>query len=847
MEAASRLHFGELLRQFRLDARLTQQQLAERAKLSVEAIGALERGARTRPYRETVVLLARALELSPERGALLESSIDVAHSPRRRERVDALKPSLLRIVRPETQTTSRHNLPHLVTSFVGRENEVREVTALLREHRLVTVVGAGGVGKTRIAVQLGSELLDSSPDGVWLVDLAPLADQTLVASTILSTLQLPSTTGSPSDIVVAYLKTRSLLLILDNCEHVIAAVREVAATIVQSCSYVRILATSREALDAPGERVYRLPSMAVPPDSRGRAQEALHYGAVTLFVDRAHAVNSSFALVDENAPDVSEICRRLDGIPLAIELAAARVSVLAPRQIAERLDQRFRLLTGGNTQALPRHQTMTALIDWSYDFLTAREQRFFESLSVFAGGCTLEAATTVCASDGEDDLDVLDLVASLASKSLLLAESVGNEQRYRLLESSRQYANAKLIARGEQAKLARRHALFYVELAEQWQREWDTMPDHAWLPQATLELENWRVALEWSLVKRGDVIFGQRLAAVRAVMWRGFTLVEGRRWVRQAMAFVDEGTPLRIIAELEHSEAEGARRLGDFKMAFTMAERALSRYRELADVAEIAATQSLAGAMLTVLGRPAESEPLLREALELADTLGDIRLRAVCLQRLGLAGTWLGDLTGSRVYLTEALGLAKILGATILGGSVSTALAQNAYLAGDPETAVRLIGDVITDYRSLNSPGTAPNIVNYLTDSATYLIALRRYDDARAQASEALVVARSFRLVYMLCRSLHHLAVLALLRQGEGEVTAVDLAGAARIFGFVEARLTALAGNSEEELDRKNYQSALAVVRNAISSDELTRLMATGAAMTEDEAIAQAEALGSLA
>ncbi len=240
-------------------------------------------------------------------------------------------------------------------------------------------------------MQTGSDLVDGSPDGVWIVDLAPLADQTLLASAVLAVLQHSATTGSALDVVVAYLKTRRLLLILDNCEHLVVAAREMATTIIGLCPNVRILATSREALDAPGERVYRLPSLAVPPDSRASAQDALRYAAVALFVDRAHAVNSSFALVDDNAPDVSEICRHLDGIPLAIELAAARVKVLAPRQIERRLDQRFRLLTGGDSRALPRHQTMTALIDWSYDLLTAREQRFFEWLSVFAGDSTLEA------------------------------------------------------------------------------------------------------------------------------------------------------------------------------------------------------------------------------------------------------------------------------------------------------------------------------------------------------------------------------------------------------------------------------------------------------------------------
>ena len=545
MEAPSRLHFGTLLRQFRLDAGMTQQALAERANLSVEAIGALERGARTRPYRETVALLAHALELPPEREALLERAVDVAQPPRRRARIDNLKPSLLRIVRPEADVTRGHNLPQQLTSFVGRQRELGEIAGLLREHRLVTIVGAGGVGKTRVAAQTGSELSGGFPDGVWMVDLAPLADQTLVASAMLNALQLPSTAGSALDAIVAYLKTRRLVLILDNCEHVLAEACKSAATIVASCPAVRVLATGREPLNVPGEQIYRLPSLGVPPDLCRSPRDAMRYGAVKLYVDRARTVDTAFALTEGNAPAVAEICRRLDGIPLAIELAAARVNVLAPDQIAQRLDQRFRLLTGGDPRALPRHRTMTALFDWSYDLLPPREQRFFERLSVFAGGCTLEAATAVCAAVGEDDLEVIDLITSLVTKSMLLAESVGAEQRYRLLESSRQYARAKLIKRGEQEQAARRHALVYLDLADRLRRESYTTAERVRLAQANAELENWRTALEWALASQNDVIVGQRLAA-RMGDENVFTLAEGRRWVRAALELVDQTHAARV-------------------------------------------------------------------------------------------------------------------------------------------------------------------------------------------------------------------------------------------------------------------------------------------------------------
>jgi predicted ATPase len=822
---------------------MTQQTLAERAKLSVEAIGTLERGARTRPYRETVALLARALDLSPDREALLESSIDIVQRPRRRERVDALKPSLLRIVRPDAEVRPGHNLPKQLTSFVGRQRDVSEIAALLQQQQLATVTGAGGVGKTRVAMWTGAELLGNYPDGVMLVDLAPLADQTMVATAILNVLQLPSSTGPGSEAVVAYLKTRKLLLILDNCEHVIAEAREIAANIVRTRPAVRVLATSREPLRVPGEQIYRLPSLAVPQDSCRNLRGASRYEAVALFVDRASAVDAGFALTEDNAPAVAEICRRLDGIPLAIELAAARVNVLSPGQIAQRLDQRFRLLTGGDLRALPRHQTMTALIDWSYDLLTPREQGLYESLAVFADGCALDAATAVCARDDEDDIEVVDLLASLVAKSLVIAELVGSEQRYRLPESSRQYAWGKLIARGEVEALARRHAVFYVKLAERLQSEWDKMPDRAWLPRAAVELRNWRMVFERTLAKRSNVILGQRLAAVQAVMLRGFTLAEGRWWIRKALELVDDSTPPRLIAQLEHSEAEGARRSADFKVALDAAERAWSRYRELGDVRQIAETQSLVGSMYAVLARPSEAEPLLREALKMADTIGDIRLRAYCLQRLGRAIAWLGDLTGSCVYFTEAHGLAKILGATVLGAGLGVDLAGNSYRGGDAETALRLIGDVIAEFRSLNAPSTATNIVYCLSDEATYLIALGRYDQARAVANEALALARSLQLAFMVSRSLQHLAIVALLRhQVDLTAVAMDHAGAARILGFVEDRLTAM-GVGSDELDHEVYQRGRAVLAEALAAGELAHMMAIGATMTEDEAIAQAHAL----
>lgn len=840
MEAARRPQFGELLRQFRLAAGMTQQRLAERARLSAQAVSALERGARTRPYRETVDLLGRALGLSPEHEMLLRSAIGVAHASLQRERSEVLSASLLRLVHRDAQGTSRHNLPSQLTSFVGRQREVADVAALLSEHRLVTVVGAGGVGKTRVAVQLGTELIGDCSDGVWLVDLAPIAYQTLVASAVLTALQVPATSGYPLDAVVAYLKTRHLLLILDNCEHVSAQAHDVAASIIEFCPYVRVLASSREPLGVPGEWAYRLPSLAVPPPALRRMRDVLPYGAVALFVDRALAANANFTLTEDDTPDVAEICRRLDGIPLAIELAAARVKVLAPRQIAQRLDQRFRLLTG-DPKAVARHQTMSALIDWSYDLLAPREQRFFESLSVFAGGCTLEAATAVCATDGEDELDVVDLVASLVTKSLLVAELAGKEQRYRLQESTRHYAWAKLITRGEHERLVRRHALAYLDLAERLDHAWDTTPDLEWLPQAKAELENWRGALDWALAKRGDVVVGQRLVGLRQIIWRAFPLPDAARWVRLALEVIDEFTPPDLGAQLALAEAELAAQFAEHKTSLAAAEHALARYRELEDILGIAQAKGLAAHSLLVLGRPADGMPLLQDALTIARSLNNRRFAAHTLRTMGNAWSRLGDFAAARACFHEALGLAKMVGAEFLAASIVACLASNEYDAGDFETALSLIVDALATYRGLSS-SALPDLVTALEGVAKYSIALGRYDDARPYAIEAIEVARALRYAALVAISLQQLAVIALLRPPRGRRTSAEYVATAQLFGFVDARLAALGVPDEFGLPHER-DSAFGVLGDAIGANEVTRLTVTGATMTEDEAIAVAQAL----
>ncbi|HTA40112.1 MAG TPA: helix-turn-helix domain-containing protein [Candidatus Acidoferrales bacterium] len=828
METHARPHFGALLRLYRLEAGMTQQDLAERARVSVEAIGALERGTRTRPHRETVDMLVAALALTAESEALLKGAVGIANPSIQRERT-AVAPG-----------SPQSNLPQPLTSFVGRERDVAEVSMLLREHRLVTIVGSGGVGKTRVAVRIGTDALPGYPDGVWLVDLASLVDPGLLPAAILAALQISLPSESAMDAVIENLKDRRLLLLLDNCEHVISRARDVTARIMQSCAGVRILSTSREALSIPGERIYRLPSLTFPAGDVGSAAEALAYGAVALFVERALALDTGFECTDEVASEVAEICRRLDGIPLAIELAAARINVLAAAQIAERLDERFRMLTGGDPAALPRHQTMMALIDWSYDLLTAREQRFFDAFSIFATSCALNAATAACAIDGEDHIFVMDLIASLVTKSLLVAESAGGEQRYRFSESTRQYARGKLIARGEYEEIARRHAQAYVDIAEQFEREWDVRPEQIWFAQVKLEVENWRAAFEWTLGEARDVALGQRLAAQRKVLQHAFSPTEARRWIRAALERVNDDTPPRLIAMLEHAQADGAVRFGNnMSTSLAAAERALLLYRELGDPMGCAHCDYLAGTSLMILGRISDGEERLLAALSAAEGSSQQRFVANILQMLGHARSTAGDFAKARSYFYEALALARTLDSEVLSTTIAANLAGNEFDSGDPEGALRITLEALAKLRTLKNLPNMRGIGVGLHNAAAYSLALERYEEARTRTDEALELARAYGYSDLIGPSLRNIVLLVARAPRDPSVDATaDYEGAARLLGF----LASDPGIAKADLRTRGREreEALAAVRELVGEQDLQRLMSAGATMSQEQALEQA-------
>ena len=402
-----------------------------------------------------------------------------------------------------------HNLPLQLTSFVGREREASELKQLLSNTRLLTLIGPGGTGKTRLALKTAEDLLPSFADGIWLVELAPLADPNLILQTIAGIFGLRELPNMPlKDIVTDYLRAKEILLILDNCEHLIEACAQLSENLLRNCPRLKILASSREALGIAGETVYRVPSLSLPDPTQVRREALLESESVRLFLERATAAQSKFRLTDQNASSVAQICYRLDGIPLALELAAARVTVFSPEEIATRLGDRFKLLTGGSRTALPRQQTLRALIDWSYGLLSEEEQRLFRQLSVFAGSWTFEAAEAICTTplaqagrgvperQGEG-LDVLTLLTQLVNKSLVMADAdmVQGSTHYHLLETIRQYARDKLLEAGESEQVRTRHLDFFLELAEKAENYMNGPQELEWQELLDRNYDNLRTAL----------------------------------------------------------------------------------------------------------------------------------------------------------------------------------------------------------------------------------------------------------------------------------------------------------------------------------------------------------------
>ncbi len=656
--------FGDILRRYRERAGLSQEELAERAGLSAAAISALERGIRNQPHPTTLRRLADALGLSERDRHELLSKRNAAKSA---APTPLPPPGVLQFPARGNLRAAPHapvaepsatNLPAEVNRFVGRREALADVSRLLigasSRSRLLTLTGAGGCGKTRLALRAAGDFAANFRDGVWLVELAPVTDPDLVVTATAAALGIRgSTEQTLRDSLLAFLRSRQLLLVLDNCEHLIDTVATLAASILRSGHSIRLLATSREPLRIDGETTLRVPSLAVPDASAApRLDDLAEVESVGLFLDRATATQPDFALTTQNAPHVAEICRRLDGIPLAIELAARQVKLLGVEQIAQRIDQRFALLTLGSRAALPRQQTLAATIDWSYELLSDPERRLFEHLSVFAGSFSLEAAEAVGKDEGVGNQvsgvqgtplpsplprgegiltpdtrnptptpDVLHLLANLVDKSIVVAEAMADGgSRFSLLETLRQYGWEKLGARDEDVAVQRRHALYYSSLAQNLAQHLIQTYDYApYAAGLTRDVANVRVMLRWYLDQH-LIEEGWRALGATSDYWHIFaSREEGLTWYKRYLAAAeDQQLPPIARAGLLRGAAWYSIRLGDLETPLGQLRQAIALAREAGNPRAISQGFTVLGWLLLDRNEFAEAEVVLREGLSVA-------------------------------------------------------------------------------------------------------------------------------------------------------------------------------------------------------------------------------------
>jgi predicted ATPase/DNA-binding SARP family transcriptional activator/DNA-binding CsgD family transcriptional regulator len=734
----------------------------------------------------------------------------------------------------EPADAAKHNLPAPRTSFVGREQEMVEIRRELTMTRLLTLTGAGGSGKTRLALEAARDLVGAYPDGVWLVELAPLSEPELVAQEVAAALEVSERPGQPlTDTLVDALRPKRTLLVLDNCEHLVDAAAQLVDILLGACPHLRVLATSREALSVPGEMNRPVPPLPLPDLQRPSTVEELSgCESCQLFIERARYRNPAFVLTPNNAWAVAEICRRLEGIPLAIELAAARVG-LSVEQIAERLADSLKLLTGGGRTASRRQKTLRGALDWSYELLSEPEKELFERLAVFAGGWTLEAAETVGVGGGIHEEDVLDLLGRVVDKSLVLAESSGEGRvRYRMLEPIRQYAREKLGASGEADEVQGRHVAFFLVLAEEVELELAGPQQGLWVERLEGEHDNLREALSWVL-QRGEGDLGLRFGGALFQFWhtRGY-LSEGIRWMEEVLA---GGDPAAAPARVKSLEGMGwlTQRQGDTERAEAAYAEMLELSRELDDKGNAATALNSLGTLALTRGDNERARALLEENLSVLRELENERNTATTLKRfhaLNLLGILAlneeGDHARATALLEGSLALAREVGDTNREGATLVNLGYVALLQGNNERATALSEEALAVARELGNAG-----VEILPEALVNLglAALGQGNRERATVSfkEGLGVAQEVGIKASVINALEAMATLA--------GTLGEASRAAHLWGAAQAARE-ITGIALPPGERALHEPYLASARSRLGESAWDAALAEGRAMSLEEA-----------
>jgi predicted ATPase/DNA-binding CsgD family transcriptional regulator len=632
------------------------------------------------------------------------------------------------------------SLPVPVSRIVGREQELGALRELIDrpEVRLLTLTGPAGVGKTRLAIELATGLYGAFPDGVALVELASLSEPSLVAQAVASAVGVREQPSVPLLATLSEaLQTHQVLLVLDSCEHLVGPCAELAERLLRACVHLRILATSLEPLRIAGESTWAVPALSAPAPARHTsAEELAGYDSVRLFVERASAVRPGFTVTEATAPIIAQLCWQLDGLPLALELAAAWVQTLTPEQIASRLEDRFRLLTGGSRTATPRHQTLRGAIEWSYSLLNLDEQTFFDRLSVCAGGCRLEAVEAVCAGNGLGEEDALPLLGRLVGNSLVVAEERHGERRYRLLETLRLYGRERLVTSGEAEAASRRHAEHFLALAEVAEPAlWG--PDAvAWLDRLEVEHDNLRAALRWA-TGRGEVEIALRLGAALSRFWQVHAhLSEGLKWLESALAWTS-GASSATRARALDAAGHLARDRADYERAWMFYEESLGLRRELEDRRSTALTLNNLGIVAQLRGDYDRAVALLEESLALFRALGDEWGVALSLLTLGSMAQWQGDPARATARYEESLELFRELGDTRGIAASLSSLGNLASSRGDFVAADELYVESAVLFREL---GDTRDLAACLSNQAGIARDRGDLDRATAFAQESLVL-----------------------------------------------------------------------------------------------------------